>query len=140
MAEGSTPPGFRYADASDAEKAAFDVGYECGENSGHADFMATLIDIVPDDVDGDSPTAVAAYIRVLQTMVERLIAPQWEEGSAVDTPWTFNGVEEVWCFWCNEDPPDHAEDCAWAAARSFIAPDLDSAAANPSSVAEATDG
>lgn len=47
------------------DPASYEVGHRDGESSCNADWAIALDDVLPDNVD-ETPSAVAAYIRMLQ--------------------------------------------------------------------------
>lgn len=53
----------RAADEAEGVTSASSREYEAGESSGYADWAFAFMDIVPDDVDESSPSAVAAWVR-----------------------------------------------------------------------------
>ncbi|MFI9123822.1 hypothetical protein ACIGW0_31275 [Streptomyces bikiniensis] len=57
------------ADEAEGVKSDVTRTYEAGESSGYADWALAFMDLVPDDVDESSPSAVAAWVR-------RTLAPE----------------------------------------------------------------
>lgn len=53
---------------------AYEIGYRNGESSGYADWFIALVDTLPIEVDGHSPSAVAEYIEKLQDQIEAVNA------------------------------------------------------------------